>query len=151
MKKVHFARDVEIIGDQGQRKGMWARTKNESDPTAVQSLQAIAHRADAPKPTDHTDTLKWSCPVFSKLPSTKHLRSLVPTPSIKPLKNWLWSFSEFLQPQSTRICPLTFLTAPAGRAAQTERNWQNAVERANATLVFHERMVRPPVFITDQF
>lgn len=136
MKEVQFKLAPEGKVDSGNcgMSHMWRDTKRNSDPTAAQSLQAITRRAEELNPNADN-------PIFSRPSLCKSLKKFLKKPSTRPLRNWIWSFSKSFF-QSSHNCNLLTSIALAGRAAQTERDYQEALKRADETHAFHEHMVR---------
>ena len=141
MKSVRFVLEPEILGEPRKRKpntGMWAATKKDSDPTAKQSLEAIILRMNTLDSNQRTETFERSRSSFSK-----SLEGLRAKPSLDGLKNWIWSFSKYIFPPHKNQF-LTSITAPAGRAARVEREWEEAGKEAHAKQAFHKHMVSSP-------
>jgi hypothetical protein len=165
MKNVRFVLEPEIIGEPRKPKsGMWAATKRDSDPTAKQSLEAIilrTHKLDSNKRTKSFERTKSALTKSleglrantldsdertksferTKLALSKSFEGFSMKSSAGGLKNWIWSFSEYLFPPQKRQI-LTSFTAPAGHAARIEHEWAEAVKRAHAKQAFHEQMVK---------
>lgn len=130
----------------GEKSGMWADTKHPSDPTAQQSLQAIARLMEAETLNKNTGVRAFSVALFGKLKSTERILALIINKlSLTSFKTWLWSLSEFALPKTFQQNTLTSSAAPAGRAAKRsariEQDWEDAVKRARATHALHEHMV----------
>jgi hypothetical protein len=86
------------MGDAG-RSRMWTTTKLASDPTAQESLQAIARRADAQQLNETTGLRAIPTTLYRSLPTTERFVALITTkPSVAPLKTWLWDLSKFILP-----------------------------------------------------
>jgi hypothetical protein len=86
------------MGDAG-RSRMWTTTKRDSDPTAQESLQAIARRADAQQLNETTGLRAIPTTLYRNLPTTERFFALITTkPSVTPLKTWLWGLSKFILP-----------------------------------------------------
>ena len=135
MKSVRFVLEPEILGGSKPQTGMWAATKRDTDPTAQQSLQAILQRTNSPTSDGSEHTFERS-----KMALRKNLEDLRFKPSFSNLKNWMWGFSKYLFPPQ-KCQTLTLSIASAGRAARTEREWEEAVKRAYATQAVHKNMV----------
>jgi hypothetical protein len=136
MKSVRFVLDPEILGEHREpRSGMWAETKRDSDQTAQQSLEAIAHSMNVSASNKQAQKSERS-----ESPLSKSLQSLRLKQSMGDVKNWIWSFSEYPFPPSNGAT-LTSSIAPAGRAASMEHDWEEAVKRAYAIHAVHKHMV----------
>jgi hypothetical protein len=86
------------MGDAG-RSRMWTTTRLDSDPTAQESLQAIARRADAQQLNGTTGLRAIPTTLYRKLPTTEQVFAIITTkPSVTPLKTWLWGLSKFILP-----------------------------------------------------
>jgi hypothetical protein len=86
------------LGNEGET-GMWTTTKLDSDPTAQESLQAIARRADAQKLNETAGLRAIPTTLYRNLPTTERLIALITTkPSVTPSKEWLWGCSKFILP-----------------------------------------------------
>jgi hypothetical protein len=86
------------MGNEG-KSGMWTATKLDSDPTAQESLQAIARRADAQQLNETTGLRAIPTTLYRNMPTTERLITLITTkPSVTPLKEWLWGLSKFILP-----------------------------------------------------
>lgn len=89
MKRVRFA-----IDETPEPAGMWASTKHDADPTAQQSLQAIARCIEAQGLSNNAGASAWKVPLLGKLPSTSGLFTLLGGSKISSFKDWLRGFSK---------------------------------------------------------
>lgn len=95
MKKVRFE-----IDERMESAGMWAATKHDVDPTAHQSLQAIARSIEAQGLNKNAGASAWNVPLLGQLPSTSGLFTLFGGSKISSFKDWLRGFSESPFPTS---------------------------------------------------
>lgn len=135
--------------DKVERTGMWASIKHYSDPTAHQSLHLLACRADAQILNQHAGVQTWTVALYGKLPTATQVVEFIADSGVRPVKKWLYEFSEFTHLVAAKH-ELTSHLATAGRAERDEQDWKDAVKRAHATHALHEHMVCCPVQIVSQ-
>ena len=139
--KCKVERASETVG-KVERTGMLASFKHYSQSTAQQSLNmhSVARCANAHILNEHAAVRTWAAALYSKLPSLRGFFALITDSGVRPVEQWLHSFSKFTHPVAQRL-ELTCCVAEAGRAERTEQDWQDAVKGAHATHEFHEHMV----------
>jgi hypothetical protein len=85
----------DITGEMREREsGMWADSKNHSDPTAQQSLEAIKRRAEAASFDKRTGPSSVPVELRDQVTATQRVLALITGLADTSIGTWIWSFSE---------------------------------------------------------